>query len=279
MARDFTKNTSNYVSLGINNINPVLSGAAFISGFCWFKKDTHGTGGDSDRVLDVWIDNSNTGLTWRLRSSSINRVDITARSGTGDSSQNAVASTVLNTGQRYASGFTIDYPNNDIFMYTHGVLDGFNVATGFGNTTYVPGTPTTAADSIGSFFNGGTSPDGTDRQLDGAIAHLALWATPVSSFRLLAQDHEALARGALPRQVRPDSLVLWFPLWGLDSPERDLASKKSATITGTVGRLATDPPTRPLGVGRLRHMEVFATTGQGPLLGLRRNHLIRSVYA
>lgn len=62
----------------------------------------------------------------------------------------------------------------------------------------------------------------------GKIAEAAVW-----NAALAAAEIAALAAGALPRHVRPQNLVAYWPLFGLLSPEPDLSGNgQSLTVTG-----------------------------------------------
>lgn len=78
--------------------------------------------------------------------------------------------------------------------------------------------------------------DSGPNTLDGRVADTAIWSTV-----LTASEIGALAKGARPNSIRPSSLVAWWPLDGLSSPEPDLSGKKlNGTVTGT--SLAAGPP-------------------------------------
>jgi hypothetical protein len=229
MARDFTKNTSNYLGLGINAISPLLSGAAAISFHCWVYVDTlHGSAADADDLFSVQLSNTQAGFAARLTTSTgIGRLRVQARSGTGDASQSITGATTLSTGQWYSLGGVVNIASDTITVYVNGVSDNSGGVT-FANATYTPGTPTTAGDSIGCAMTA-TTPISTTRQLDGRIADLAIWTADIG-----VNAFVALARGRRGWDVAPGSLVFFMPLHGVDSPEYDWKSRKVGTITGTV---------------------------------------------
>ena len=276
MARDFTKaSVGNYMSPGINQIAAAMNGAAFVSGLCKFTKDTNGTGGDSDFICCIPINNTTTGLHWRTRSGSANVQQVTARSVGADSAQ-SVSGATLTTGVNYSGGFSLDYANDDMFLYLDGASDGTNTVAGFASTLFTAGAITTAGESIGSFFNSGTSPDGTDRQFDGSLAELAIYA---GSALLTANDHAAYADGVSPLLIKPHLLVFYAPLLGRGTHERDVIGNRTLTITGTIAQRSRHPSmhyqSRPRMFTRAA-APAAPVTGFGSLLGMRRNHLIRS---
>jgi len=72
---------------------------------------------------------------------------------------------------------------------------------------------------------------------DGMIAHCAFW----NGVQLTAAEALALASGANPLLVRPDSLAFYTPLDGVSNPEVDFINGPTATPTGTwLGK--SEPP-------------------------------------
>jgi hypothetical protein len=90
----------------------------------------------------------------------------------------------------------------------------------------------TARCAIGASEQSGTF----QRFFNGNIADAAVWNTALSDGEVAA-----LAKGARPYSVRPGSLVGYWPLDGLQSPEPDLSGKaNNGTLTGTA--LVSGPP-------------------------------------
>lgn len=80
----------------------------------------------------------------------------------------------------------------------------------------------------------------------GRLAEAAVWGAALD-----AGEIQALARGLSPIQVRPGSLLGYWPLLGRSSPEIDLWRSNAMTVTGAVQ--ADHPPVlyprrRPIGV-------------------------------
>jgi hypothetical protein len=74
---------------------------------------------------------------------------------------------------------------------------------------------------------------------NGQLADFAIW-----SVLLTAAEASALAKGARPNTIRSASLVNWWPLGGIQSPEPDLSgNKNNGTLTGTAP--AFGPPIAP----------------------------------
>lgn len=83
--------------------------------------------------------------------------------------------------------------------------------------------------AAGHDFQFGQDPQVGDRFFNGVIADGAMWNVRLSNAEILA-----LSRGARPSQIRPLSLLGWWPLTGLQSPEPDLSGNAhNGTLTGT----------------------------------------------
>jgi hypothetical protein len=115
---------------------------------------------------------------------------------------------------------------NNLLTYANGISDGTN-NLGFGNLGQ--------ADSpLGAALGYDTTTPG--RHLNGVMADFGYWNTA-----LTVAEIRALANGARPGNIRPQNLLCWQPLDGLQSPEPDLSGKKNnGTLTGTTA--AFGPP-------------------------------------
>lgn len=229
MARDFSKNTANYMNLGANIINAIISGKAAISVFARINADTLSTGGTfKNGIFGVPIANNSAGFALDIGNATNKFPRFQARSKTTDAGQVATGTTVIATGTFYTMGGVADFANARVKVYLNGVLEKNQAAT-WGAVTYTPGTPT-QQDTIGRTADV-TPPTDTTNQFDGAIDHVALW-----SGVLTATDFLQLHAGASPLIVRPDLLEVYYRLDGSLSPERDLVGGGSGTITGTVAQ-------------------------------------------
>ena len=84
--------------------------------------------------------------------------------------------------------------------------------------------------ATGSTTIGKRTYSGFNNPWSGSIAHMAMW-----NVVLTAGEISGLSRGQLPYMVRPKSLVAYWPLDGLSSPEPDLSGNQfNGTINGTV---------------------------------------------
>lgn len=102
-------------------------------------------------------------------------------------------------------------------------IGGYDVAAGNDRTVYFngsPGTPSTSSGqtpgqvnttSIGSWPNGDT---GTPDLMDGDVAEVAVWGT-----KLTAAEFALGGAGLHPLFIRPQSLLAYWPLWGVYNPE------------------------------------------------------------
>ena len=100
-----------------------------------------------------------------------------------------------------------------------------------GITIYVPGfnsfeSATLASSAFNQFSIGGAPGGGC---FQGSIADVSMWNVVLS-----AGEIAAYMAGGRPAQIRPASLIGWWPLDGLQSPEPDLSgNKNNGTLTGT----------------------------------------------
>lgn len=75
---------------------------------------------------------------------------------------------------------------------------------------------------------------------NGAIGECAAW-----NVALTAGEIAALAKGARPSMIRPESLVFYDPIFGFDSPEPDLTSGHRNLTLGGSPAFAAGPPVQP----------------------------------
>jgi len=83
----------------------------------------------------------------------------------------------------------------------------------------------TGVDRLSVGRNGGS---GSGTFFDGLISHLAIW-----NVQLADGEIAGLGRGVHPLLVRPGSIVGYWPLWGISSPEQDYTRNgNDLTVTG-----------------------------------------------
>lgn len=102
-------------------------------------------------------------------------------------------------------------------------LDGGNAVT---DTNSIDVSPANFdSTTIGSFIIS----TGRSQYFGGKLAEAGIW-----SVALTAAEIASLAKGMSPLQIRPESLVAYYPLIGNASPEVDLRGRYEMTVTGAV---------------------------------------------
>lgn len=105
--------------------------------------------------------------------------------------------------------------SNNVHIYINGADAGGSATGSNGSTTGQD--LTIGKDIVNSRFWTGT------------LADFAIWTTNLSTLEIAG-----LAEGVRPIRTRPQSLIGWWPLDGLQSPEPDLSgSANNGTLTGT----------------------------------------------
>lgn len=224
MARDFTKDTANYMSLGVNQIQTLLNGAAKISMHAWVNPDTFNTGANDNRIITIGVADSLAGFILEIVGSAGAEVlKVAGRSVSTDTLQSKSATTVVSASTWHSCGGVFDESGDAITPYYEGAAEGGGAVT-FGNAVWTNGTPT-QLDTIGA---GQSAPVETVIQFDGRIAELAIWTDDIG-----AAAFANLANGWSPLFF-PTSLKFYFPLAGRFSPEPDVVSGKTGSITGSL---------------------------------------------
>lgn len=231
MARDFSKNTANYMSLGINAIVPTLAGSAQISIHAFVTVDTFTASSTfCNDILSFAFGQGSAAVVFLFDTSSgNNRLRAGGRSVNTDGFQAVTGATNLSTGVQYSVGCVFDYTNDRIRLFVNGAQDANTAVTFANNTlTQTAGTNTTH-DAIGAGFSGAVPPS-TTRQMDGRISELSIFASDIglAGFQALSDGYAADTIGPSP--------TFYFALLGDDSPERDHYGGLSGTITGTVAQ-------------------------------------------
>jgi hypothetical protein len=121
-------------------------------------------------------------------------------------------------------------------FYLNGILFGVSIGNAQAVTTTSPRTI------------GGDASNPNETGV-GRYAEYAQWSTALS-----ANDCAGLGGGACPLQVRPSSLIEYLPLWGITSPEPNLARGVVGTVTGTTR--TTMPPSRTF-TGTMPHQPIL----------------------
>lgn len=224
MALDFSKNTSNYADFGVATVGDLLDGASGFSLSYAIKVDTLDGGGLRDDSFYVWINDSTQMISVRFNG---NRLQCDFRPAAAESTENQLGSASVNAadGNWHYQSFGFDVANDLGANWTDGLgSEGANLFTASAITT---STPTTNRDAIGGRVDG-SAPSATNRQLDGQMAHVALWDVYLNRGELTA-----LSVGYSPLLIRPKSLLFYLPLDGVLTDGRD-RSDKGLSITGSV---------------------------------------------
>jgi hypothetical protein len=227
-ARDFTKNTANYFSLGNSAIGNLLGSVGGMSVAFVLQRDTVGTFDDA-----FTFNNGNTAqaMIWRMTDSIyVARVN-------ADSYTKVLAANYANTGSWRWHGISVDWSANPYVIRRY--LDGTQtaIASPAGTGGNYVNTASTLTDIIGSSVNVGTGLPETTRQIDGKLAEFAVW-----SKALTAGDFLALGQGASPLKVQPQFLVGYWKMNGQGSPEVEVINRLG-TITGSLP-VVDHPPVR-----------------------------------
>lgn len=228
MARDFTKNLLNYVSLGAGTIGSVLNGASGMTFACWVNQDTQAAA-DGD---DVFVAYHSTSASINLRFRHFDGIFLTGvcRRQNGDTGNfPRGTNNPLTPGVWSHVGIAVSFGGNGK-VYLNGVDDTIGYISGSSVTT--AGTFVSSVgsnhDGLGAIFTGST-PTSTARQFDGRIAECGIW-----NVELTAADFASLAKGFTPAQVRPQSLVAYWSMVGNPANIPELRNTKNGTVTGSI---------------------------------------------
>jgi hypothetical protein len=253
LGRLYTKNTSNYTSLGVNKLNPYLTGASAISLSCWFEPLSLTTGGGDNYLISVPIQNGGQGPGLNITGAS-SQLRISGRSKSTDAFANAPGVTTITTGIWWHLGGWMDFGANRIQNIVNGANNGGQGVVTFGSTTYAPSAVTTGLDMIGGQANTNIGSMTTAQQLSGYLADVAIWTC-----RLTPAEWAALGKGVSPGKIRPNALAGFWQMEGSGNliPDGGWYARK-LLVTGSIPT-APDPPRpgRPLRRPTWRNMVYF----------------------
>jgi len=222
MARDFTKNLSNYVTLGINGIGPLINGASQVSFSYWVKFDTF-TAGSGDGMFGVQMSNPGSRNVFMFSG----KLVAGGKSQATDTFRLVTGTSTLSTAVWYHVGIMYNYAVGNIIIYINGAVDANAIISTWGSPTYVH------SDSLYPDFIGSSStigfPTNAAQQLDGQMAELAVWKT-----QLNANDFASLTKGFTPNQIRPQSLVAYLPMTGSGTNIQEIVKANNGTIIGSI---------------------------------------------
>src|SRR5688500_17751757 len=104
MARTFTKNTSNNMSLSSNTIGNILNGASAISFHLWAKATTFNTTKYNNGLFIGHINVASAGIFASVHDGTNAKLIVAGRSQAADSLKERIGTTVLSTGVWYSIG-------------------------------------------------------------------------------------------------------------------------------------------------------------------------------
>lgn len=218
MARLFDDASSQYLQ---KQVAPV-TGPPFTMA-CWFRADD-----DTIAMTLMWLGLSTSAADgWMLRP----RGNIA-----GDPLTLAVATSAGTNQIDTTTGFTINTWHHACARIIASNNRNVRIDGGSEKSTTVDRAPATP-NRISIGREAQSSPT---RYFSGRIAEAGLWNVSLSDNEVVA-----LSRRIPPWRIRPGSLVGYWPIWGLHSPEIDLTNQKnSLTVTGATA--ANHAPVRPL---------------------------------
>jgi hypothetical protein len=228
VARTFTKNAANYVTLPASYWGSLLNGAGKVSVVARVFPRSYVGASNNNRVFTVQIDGTNvTGLTLLFLAQTIStgRLRAGGRSLTADAFQTVSTGVDLGVNAWISIGALFNFTAGTITIYTNGALVTTGTPGGFGSTTYVQATPT-VPDVLGG---SAAPPPSTTDQFDGDIAEFAIYAGDIT-----LDGHVAFNEGYTPDTIRPDLLASYIPLLpGVTTPQ-DYWQAQALTITGSI---------------------------------------------
>lgn len=225
MARSFPGLTTDYLrivnpigALDISGTGPLTVSAWVMAGFSvqmGLLGKALGTGGGQTQ--------------YRMAISSGGAIIFTIGDAAGVQSLTSTGTLPLNT-WGHALGVRVNTGTNGSAVYLNGVATGGTLSK-------------TIQDTAADFTVGRNLGEGT--ALGGRLADVAVWAAGLTPAEI-----GALAKGASPLRVRPQSLAAYYPLWGVGSSgDPDLSGNgQHLTEVGTVG-IADHAPVGPYAAG------------------------------
>jgi hypothetical protein len=249
--RDFSKNLSNYMELGVGATAAVLSGAEGISFSLFAVIDSASTASITENRLFAFTLGSSSGndgisaMIDGFTSPGNLRLRIRSRSFDGESVRQFMSSTNLLTGTLTHIAGACDIANDTIYIWIDGAQE--STAQSYTNATYTVSANNSDTDRIGTLADA----NATAAQFDGALGEIAFWR------RTLVQDEvTALSRGMSPLLI--DRPTFYWPLTGLDSPEPELVRGLSANIAGSLPQRTEGTPVLDRDLSLAQNMPGFA---------------------
>lgn len=227
MARDYSKNTSNFMSLGVGGLNAILAGASGITFAVWAQFDTFSTGATNNRIINEFGSGTTSSLLLNVGNATPKFI-VNARSQSADSLQTKTGTTTITAGAWWHLAAVIDFLSGTVTPYVNGVAEGGGAAT-FGSTTYNPSS-TTGHAAIGCGLSATPTPLTSADQVDGRLERLGIWRGVLSPLEIaLLADGESLLK------VRRSAMVGYYRLDGQSNVARNLVGLGPlGLVTGSV---------------------------------------------
>src|SRR4026208_834521 len=125
MARIFTKNTANYMSLGVSGLGTILSGLGAISVSARIKITSVDTTTGDNAILSVLNNGNTSGFSLGIEAIGGNaKVRLAARSVNTDAKQTKIGATTISTGVYTFIGGIVNIASDTIEVYKDGTSDG-----------------------------------------------------------------------------------------------------------------------------------------------------------
>jgi hypothetical protein len=234
MARDFTKNIANFMSMGVHKLGPLIGGGSKIAIHCFIKMRSFTVGVNDGGIFSTWYVGNLTGITFRIDGSATSpKFRVGGRSVSTDAFQAQNAVSIIPLEVWISVGGLFDFGAKTIQPYFNGKPEGGGAVT-WANTSYTDSTGT-APDWIGT-GEGSVAPTLTTAQFDGKIANFTVWKLGSTHPGLSLADWDNLSKWMNPRLIQPGYIVSHFPLNNqtLAGPEYDDVGQLTGTITGNV---------------------------------------------
>lgn len=233
MARDFPNDVNQYLDGG--NVADVQG---FFTLHCWIQIDTATI---ERKIMAKWASGGTNQQYLFETNGTPHVVRLLTRDVVGSST--VTGGTTLSTGVWYAIGGRVKGTGGaDQQVFLNGSSDGSGTGKNPWNT--------------GQAFKIGR--DGAGNPFDGRICDAAVWNTNLSD-----SEMAILAKGVCPLNVRRSSLVGYWPIFGVGSPEADLSGNgANLTVNGALSQAAHAP------VGRLAQVKSLQVQ-QGVIIPLR----------
>lgn len=221
MSRTFTKNVSNYLSLGANTIGTALGTATGYSFAFWIKCTSKGA---NDAPFQPRNGSSSSVFGTNLTGCRVYAARIIGDTYTASYNPSYTPA----NGSWVHLCWTVDWSTNPraFAFYANGA------PSGSGTFAIAGGSYSHTSSSEHDFIaaaSGGSVPFSTAYQVDGLMANIAMWNKVLND-----GDALALGGGCSPLRVQPQSLIMFHPLNGQGSPEVDVIGRLSGNITGSV---------------------------------------------